>query len=297
MSETVPEPPRPADANAGEPRARPAAPPQEPPTPMLDVHPVHGAIHGWRDFLLHILIIAIGLGLAISAQQAVEYLHHRHQVADVRRALAQERAENRRTLARQTRAWHWAIAELENNLQVLRYLRQHPGTPQEQLPGVLIWHTSALTFTTAVWDAARENGVAALMPREELEGYSDLYKALDREWQMAIAATMAVLDAERYNLSDADPAHLSPAQIDAEIELLLTALDKHWLVGTEMRNLVDYFPDFPPSVTDGELAQLRHAADEETLKKLGPARALTMQRLRAAGYDGADAAAAPPAHP
>ena len=262
---------------------------------MLDVHPVHGAIHGWRDFCIHIVIIAIGLGLAISAQQVVEYLHHRHQVADMRRALAQEREENRHTLEQQTRAWHWAIAELENNLMVLHYLEQHPGTPQEQLPGVLVWHTSALTFSTAAWDASRENGVAALMPREELEGYTDLYATLDREWQMAVAATLAILDAERYNLSDADPSHMSPAQIAAEIDLILAALDKHWVVGTEMNNLVDIFPDFPATVTPAELARLRHAPDEEMQKRLAAPRALTMERLKAAGYGAADAVApAPP---
>lgn len=261
---------------------------------MLDVHPVHGAIHGWRDFLLHIVIIAIGLGLAISAQQGVEYLEHRHQVTELRHALAQERAENRKTLAQQNRAWHWGVAELQNNLLVLRYLQQHPGTPQEQLPGMLLWHTSALTFTTAVWDAARENGVLALMPRAELEQYSDLYSALEREWQMAFAATQAVLEAERYNLSDADPSHLSPAQLAAETDLILGALEKQWLLGTGMRNLVDAFPDFPAPVTQAELAQLRHAPDEQTLRRLASARALTMERLRAAGYHGADAAEAPP---
>lgn len=261
---------------------------------MLDVHPVHGAIHGWRDFLIHIVIIAIGLGLAISAQQLVEYLHHRHQIADTRHALAQERAENRATLAQQTRAWHWGVAELENNLLVLRYLQQHPGTPQEQLPGVLLWHTSALSITTAAWDAARENGVAALMPREELERYSDLYATLDREWQMALAATIAVLDAERYDLSDADPSHLSPVQIAAETDLILTALDKHWVLGTEMRNLVAAFPDFPATVTPAELAQLRHVPDEETRKRLLPARALTLERLRAAGYRDPDTVEPPP---
>lgn len=263
---------------------------------MLDVHPVHGAIHSWRDFCIHIVIIAIGLGLAISAQQLVEYLHHRHQVADTRHALAQERAENRATLALQTRAWHWGVAELKNNLLVLRYLQQHPGTAQEQLPGVLLWHSSALSITTAAWDAARENGVAALMPREELERYSDLYATLDREWQMALAATMAVLEAERYDLSDSDPSHLSPAQIAAEVDLILAALEKQWLLGTEMLNLVDAFPDFPATITPAELAQLRHVPDEATLARLRPARTLTLERMKAAGYRD-PAAAEPPPHP
>jgi hypothetical protein len=249
---------------------------------MLDVHPVHGAVRSWRDFLVHIVIIAIGLGLAISAQQSVEYLHHRHQLAETRRALAQERAENRGTLAGQTRAWYREVAELQNNLLVLQYLQQHPGTAQQMLPGVLLWNAQALAFSTAVWDAARESGTLALMPREEIERYSALYSTLDREWEMAVAATMAILEAERYNLLDADPSQLNAEQIAAEIDLVLVALEKHWVLGTEMRNLAGDFPDFPATVTSADLARLRHSPDEETLKRLGPAYALTMERLKAA---------------
>jgi hypothetical protein len=62
----------------------------------------------------------------------VEYLHHRYQVAETRRALAQERAEHRGTLAIQTRAWRLMVAELQNNLVVFsiraRRRRSFPGS-------------------------------------------------------------------------------------------------------------------------------------------------------------------------
>ena len=265
---------------------------------MLDVHPVHGAVRSWRDFLLHIVIIAIGLGLAISLQQTVEYFHNRHQVADTRRALLQEREDNRRTFAAQTRTWRVGVAELQNNLVVLGYLQQHPGTPQERLPGVLLWHVSALTYSTAAWDAARESGVVALMPREEIERYSDLYATLIRAWDRAYQVAIAVVDAERYNLVDADPTHLTPTQVAAEIELVQAALGQQWLLGSALDNLVEEFPDFPPSVTRAELAQLRHSPDEETRKLLAPARALTTERLKAAGHveSESNTPVAPPSH-
>jgi hypothetical protein len=250
---------------------------------MLDVHAVHGAVRSWRDFFVHIVIIAIGLGLAISLQQTVEYLHHRHQVAETRHALAQERAENRRTFASQTRYWRRTVAELQNNLLVFQYLQQHPGTAQENLPGVLIWRSDTLSFSTAAWDAARQGGVIALMPRKEIEYYSGLYDFLAREWDFAYAATLAVVEATRYDLIDANPSHLGPAQIAAEIELVQTALGKEWLLGAEMSNLVREYPDFPPTVTRVEMDRLRHAPDEETLRQLRAAHTLTMERLKAAG--------------
>jgi hypothetical protein len=54
---------------------------------MLDVHPPHAPTHTWRDFLLHIATIVIGLLIAIGLEQSVEYLHHRRQLAETREAL------------------------------------------------------------------------------------------------------------------------------------------------------------------------------------------------------------------
>jgi hypothetical protein len=264
---------------------------------MLDVHPhaVHGAVTSWRDFFIHIVIVAIGLGLAISLQQLVEYLHHRYQIAETRRALAQERIENHRTLAEQTVAWRRTVAELQNNLLVFEYLQQHPGTPQEKLPGVLLWHVSELEFSTAAWDAARQSGVIALMPREEIERYNELYDQLNIEREMAYQAALSAVEAERYDLLDSDPSHLAPAQIAAEVDLIQGALGKQRLQGSSMVNLVEDFPDFPATVSRTELGRLRHRPDEQIRKLLAPAHAETIERLKAAGVDEPDSSAEAPA--
>jgi hypothetical protein len=94
---------------------------------------------------------------------------------------------------------------------------------------------------------------------------------------------IALLQAERYNLLDADPSHLSPEKVSAEIDLLLAALEKQWLLGTQMMNLVEAHTDFPATVTREELHRLRHWPDAETARRLAPAEALTTQRLKAAG--------------
>ena len=47
---------------------------------MLDVHPPHEKVHGFKDFLLHILTITIGLLIALSLEGCVEWRHHRHLV-------------------------------------------------------------------------------------------------------------------------------------------------------------------------------------------------------------------------
>lgn len=251
---------------------------------MLDVHPVHGSVSGWRDFLVHIVIVAIGLLLALGLGQTVEFLHHRYQVIETRHALKQERADNRQTFAEQTRGTRWWLAELRNNLIVFQYLQQHPATPREKLPGVPVWHSRALQFSSAVWDAARQSGVIALMPREEIEESNSLYEFLHRQFDLAYDAATATMQAQAYEFIDPDPTRLTPAQVTDEIRLLQTALVKIWLLGRVMQNLVESFPDFPATVTTAELDQVRNAPDEQTRKLLAPAMSVTLERLKAAGY-------------
>jgi pilus assembly protein TadC len=57
---------------------------------MLDVHAPHGPTHSWRDFLIHIAAIAIGLLLALALEKLAEYIHERRQLTEARRELTME---------------------------------------------------------------------------------------------------------------------------------------------------------------------------------------------------------------
>jgi hypothetical protein len=278
MSETEPSRPPPDTI----PPETPAA--SERHTPMLDVHTIHAPVHGWRDFFIHIATIVVGLCIAVGIQQTVEFVHNRHQRAELRQALRLERQENYKALTNETKFWRWGTAELQNNLMIFQYLQQHPGTPQEKLPGVLQWWISSDQFISVVWDAARQSGAVALLPREEIETVSSMYFYVDKMNQQTFQAVRALLAAERYDLSDSDPSHLTPAQVAAEIELTQTALTEQYIRGSLLRNLVENCPDFPATVTREELHRVRHEPDAQTQELLAPARALTMERLKAAGY-------------
>jgi hypothetical protein len=119
------------------------------------------------------------------------------------------------------------------------------------------------------------------MPREEVERNNALYLILQK-----------INDAERYDLSDADPSHLSPAQLASEVELTQAALAAQFLRDSLLLNLTEAFPDFPRTLTLEELKQIRHPPDQPTANLLGAGRAPTMQRMKAAGYSDVDPAAA-----
>jgi len=251
---------------------------------LLDVHPIHAPVRAWRDFFVQIATIVVGLCIAVGIQQTVEFIHNHSQRAELRRALRLEREDNYKILAANATAWRWGTAELENNLLVFQYLQEHAGTPQEKLPGVLLWATSNYEFGSAAWDAAHQSGLVSLLPPEEIQENSSLYSILRKVNDVQFESARALEEAERYDLSDADPSHLSPAQIETEIQLTQGALTMTYLRGALLKNLQDAFLDFPATLTSKELRRIRHAPQQSTSELLAPARALTIERMKAAGY-------------
>jgi hypothetical protein len=262
--------------------------------PMFDVHAPHESIHTWKSFFIHLTTIVVGLCIAVGLEQAMGLIYHRHQVAEMREALRLEREGNRKQFAQNTRFWRWETAALKNNLLVLQYLQQHPGTPQEKLPGDLFWNHRSSTYTSSSWEAANQTGITLLMPRDEVAETATLYRALQRVDESSLDAWLALNDAQRYTLLDADPSHFSTAAIAEEITLTENALTKHFLNGVTLQNLHAFFPDFPATVTNEELQGIRNVPDQATAELLAPADALTKARLKLAGWDAGDIPLATP---
>ena len=251
---------------------------------MLDVHPPEHPAHTWRDFFIHIATIVLGLLIAIGLEQTVEYIHHRREVAETREALSRELEQNHRLFARYVQDFHWETATLENNMLVLDYLQQHPGTPQEKLPGVLTWRWARARFNRVVWDTARQTAVTALMPPAENTANALLYEELQIATDADDVTWISINNARRYTFHDSDPSHLSPAQVAEEIDLIKTALMNHYNLGIALDHVPLIFPTFPTGVPNDDMNQLLHAPDMQTLAALASASSLTDGRLKAAGF-------------
>jgi len=282
-------PPIPAEQPLADPDPPlPDQPPQEPPPeananpsapedyPMIEVHPPHETIHTVKDFLIHIAAIAVGLLLAIGLEQTVEYFHHLREVKEIREALQQERQRNRAFYNVNTAGFRYEAEELENNLHVFVFLQQHPGTPEEKLPGVLAWGFAHAPITASAWKNAQQTQVLGYMPSEETEANAQLYVLLDLVDKDALSAMDAEDRAGSYASVDPNPSHMTPTQVAAEIDLIQDAMRTNVNWAAHLKNLHQGFPDFSPAPTDNELNRIsgwvRSAEDN---KKLQAAEAAT----------------------
>jgi hypothetical protein len=251
---------------------------------MLEVHAPHETIHTWKDFLIHIATIVVGLLIAIGLEQTVEHFRNRYLLAETQESLRAEREHNIKQLALNTTEVRWETAEYQNNLLVFEYLQQHPGTPQEKLPGVLSWDHTGTQYSFAAWEAATQSGMTRLMPLVEAAQEARLYRDLTLAQSEAEDENLASHKAEAYTYRDYNPSHLTPAQVAEQIDLTQTLLMQHarHVLGLRIVGLVD--PDFSSAPNQGDLQQLSHYPDAQTRQTLAPAYRLTEERMRAAGY-------------
>lgn len=246
---------------------------------MLDVHPPHEALHTWKGFFIHIATIVIGLCIAVGLEQTVEFFHHRHQVAETREALRVERESNIRAFAESVSEFHRQTAALINNIIVLRYLQQHPGTQEALLPGILVWHAIPGKYSDSAWRTAQQSDVTALMPQDEVRNYAALYAHIEDVANAFAAVWPTIVRARLYSIFDPDPTHLSHAQVDEEIALTQTALASQLTEAGVLVQLGHIDPGFTPAPTKDELNSLMRITETERDPNLAEAIAITNGRL------------------
>ena len=265
---------------------------------MLDVHPPHEATHSWKDFFIHIATIVIGLLIAIGLEQTVEAIHHHREVKETREALRVEMEDNQHAFLNQAKYWRWETVELQNNLEVLAALRQHPGTPAERLPGIFRSDHLEAYSSHAAWATAQAAGVISLLPRAEVDEREQYYATLENIDTEDRAAWLAINDASRFMFRNPQLSSLTPTQIEQITTFTQVAMEHHFMLGILLRDASSQHPgEFPPSISREELLQM-HRRPTAAQYATNPAYALTMQRLEAAGYPHSGPTAPNPAsHP
>jgi hypothetical protein len=237
---------------------------------MLDIHDAHHAANGWKEFFVHIATIVLGLLIAVGLEQTVEYIHHRREVQEIRKALVQERQKNRVFYNLNTAGFRYEAEELENNLHVFVFLQQRPGTPEEKLPGVPQWGFAHAPIVASTWKNAQQTQVLGYMPWEETEADAQLYDFLGLVDKDALSALDAQGRAGSYASVDPNPSHMTPAQVSAEIDLIQDAIRTNINWAVHLKNLHEQFPDFSPAPTEGELTRIagwvRSAEDKKKLR-------------------------------
>jgi hypothetical protein len=118
---------------------------------MLDVHAPHETVHTWKDFFIHIATITIGLLIAISLEQTVEYLHHRHQATEMADKLRAESLANRRVVELNIANCDQAISAIDQDMRALENMKvfgEHATSALIPVPKTITYYPSDVAWLT-----------------------------------------------------------------------------------------------------------------------------------------------------
>jgi hypothetical protein len=205
----------------------------------VDVHPPARSIHTWKDFLLHLLTITIGLFIALTLQAAVESLQHRHLVRDARENLRREIEVNHKRYSENAPELRRNRDQLARDLHQLRELRDGKKLEDPKFSWAWIWNA----YGDAAWKTARESGAVAHMDPAWISAYSEIYAQQEYINSTSLAVLSEETRASGPLLVAKDPSKLSPAAIEmlliksAEIDLSFATLE------TTMKSLDDMYAE------------------------------------------------------
>ena len=213
---------------------------------MLDVHPPHEAAHTWKDFFIHIATIVIGLIIAVGLEQTVEYLHHRQQVRETRKALLLEQEKDVKFFALESDMLRQQAPVYRTDLAILIYLRNHPGASASSWPGKLDWRWHGAYYLKAQWTTAQVDGVVEHMPAAEAQNFDDIYRRLNELYVNEVDEKKAIEQARRILFLYADPAQATPAVLDEAIRAMSEALVFHSQVALAQTFIARRHANFGP---------------------------------------------------
>jgi hypothetical protein len=191
--------------------------------PVIDVHSPHEPIHGWRDFMLHLLTITIGLLIALSLEGLVEWQHQRNLVHEAEASLHGEIEHNAKNLPDIIAGLHKQQDTLRDDVTVLRYILKNHKAPEHSS---LVVHFSIHGFDDVSWKTAQATSALSYMSYAQAQEYADIYGtqaylvgAEQQAGRDAILSLATIADGQD-DASDPDPTGGNAASMKEKIEVL-----------------------------------------------------------------------------
>ncbi len=188
---------------------------------MIEVHPPSEPVHGWRDFLIHLATITIGLLIALSLEGCVEFWHHRSLVHEAEASMQIEIEGNAHGLQE-------ALADVRKEQELLQQdvevMRRIIANPKEVNRETLTIDFRIRTFDDVSWKTAQSTEALSYMPYGRAQEYSYIYGAQNEitevEHQAARDTVLAIAPFVGSKKGEANPGGEEAVKIMDRIQIL-----------------------------------------------------------------------------
>lgn len=136
----------------------------------MEVHPPHEPVHSWRDALVHIGIMTVGLFIALSLEGLIEYAHHKHLVREARENIRAEMEHNHDAVQGDLKDLKDEMGRTQKAIDTIHAFQKNPGGH-----GSIEYHWGLNAPSDVAWRTARDTGALAYMPYGEVQDYASVY--------------------------------------------------------------------------------------------------------------------------
>src|ERR1700677_341629 len=205
---------------------------------MLDVHPPHEKMHGFKDFLLHLLTITIGLLIALGLEGYAEHWRQRELKKDADTKLRQEIRDNAQEIALVHKAH---ASEQENLKRIVDFLNARKQNEPYDTRQIRLDFTMG-DLKSASWKTAAATGALGFMEYDQVQRYSAVYQLQDKYSALQDQTIDEFLQLQSYVIFGFDAEKITPvdagsAELDTRRALAhLVAMDQ---VGTALASQYD----------------------------------------------------------
>ena len=135
----------------------------------MDIHPPEGPTHSFRDFLIHIGVVTIGILIALGLETLEEHVHDRYVVREARENFHVELEGDRANLDKELTNDRQTLALCNRIIADLPQLRKQPGALAAQIAQI---KPSGYFLPSARWEAALSTGALGHMPVGDVNSYA-----------------------------------------------------------------------------------------------------------------------------
>ncbi|MFZ0361563.1 MAG: hypothetical protein WAL58_14075 [Terriglobales bacterium] len=197
----------------------------------MDIHPPHGPVNSFKDFLLHLLTVILGILIALSLEGLIEWHHHRSLAEEARSNLTAEIRENRQLLAGGLPAAPAAEQRLKATIETIEAYRKDR---RDDRTSKLDWSFGLFPLSATAWSTASSTGALSYMDYSEVQGYTRAYVLQDEFLTMQQNALGKWLDLQKWlarrdskgSLSNLNNEELSEVEAAASATLLHTETEE-----------------------------------------------------------------------
>lgn len=204
----------------------------------MEIHTPDSPVHSFRDFVVHLVMISLGVLIALGAEGVVQALHHRHLVAEANSSLRAEMQENRATLDKNLPMLKHNEELLRQSLEDVRNLKKDRKAKAHDIN--LNLNFFGLSDTS--WRTAEATGALALMSYQQAQDYAGYYDVQSLMNRLIDSLEDSWLDmSAAFDPLGSDPSRMDDRQLDEVQRRLQLTLGRLIAVENIGRSLDDLY--------------------------------------------------------